>query len=560
MLKNYNKFLILFFVFSFNSVGANEYFQWTGNLYKNIREYNKIHSEFSKQVCIPGTDFKFLKLLRAYRGQGNYLPLLGNDIDRDAIKNNLKWFKKKVQFITNIEKQLKSAKKLPAYNLITKDVKETIHNLLELKKDYNIEVDSKKQIEIEKKSQDLLLILNKQFNTLLGHFFFLKSFNFPVDHLKNRYEFENVKHEDKIKAKKSANELFFYRKIVEDGALDPDHTRPDIYTRSTLDTLALNIIKEKNFISENIRHDLDWVLKVAEKIFDRGYKVQLSRIAEWKTRTIETEKFYKEIIQSKNKNKAKQLVKEKNDATINLKQFVYEKQAETYEFWQKKDRLWKALFALETILYNEVGTVDGEDALERRDVAHIVMNRVLDPFYSSLEGDQPLMKYLKLKKETWEKEKWLNTLFKVGEFSFTYHYIPSVAKIFCPDMSKRGKQIRDKNLKISLKAMKDPRDNYRAFRYFSRVSMLGKIDMSTVWGDYVRLPEKPGYEVLEQGKLSRNYTIGKYQFLYSFKDSRGISFDVLEINDTTYSMTWIRGRPHFYKYRDPHLFTYFSKK
>ena len=539
---------------------SSEYFKWSGNLYKNISQYNKIHKKFFNQVCTPGTEFKYYKLLKDYRGQGNYLPLLGNDIDREAIKSNLSHFSKKIKFIKSIEKKLKKQKTLPNFNLITENLEKTIHELLEFKKAYNAEIDVDKKLKTLKQSDKLLKVLEKQFDTFVSQIYFLKSYNYPNNHLLNRFNYENVKEGDKLKQQKEANRIFFYRKIVEDGAYDPDHSRPDLYTRSTLDTLKLTILKEKSFISENVRHDLEWILRVVKNIFNRGYQTQLNRLGEWKKRTVETSKFYHEIIKQKNRKKAKALVKEKNEATHKLKEFTYSKQAETYNFWMKQDRLWRALFSLETILYNEVGVIDGVDALERRDVAHVVMNRVLDPFYSSLDSDQPIMKYLKNPEKELKDQKWLGTLFRIGEFSFTYHYIPSVVKIFCPDMSRRGKQIRDKNLKIALKAMKDPRENFKAFRYFSRVSMLGKIDMSSVWTDYTALPEKPGFEVLNQEKLRRLYHADKYQFLYTFKDDRGVSYDVIEVNEVTYSMKWTRGRPQFYKYRDPHLFTYFSKK
>jgi hypothetical protein len=84
--------------------------------------------------------------------------------------------------------------------------------------------------------------------------------------------------------------------------------------------------------------------------------------------------------------------------------------------------------------------------------------------------------------------------------------------------------------------------------------------MASVWKDYVKIPEKAGYEVTRQDKLRRLYYADKYHFLYNFIDPKGVSYQVIEIKDKTYSMTWKRGRPRFYKYRNPHLFTYFSKK
>jgi hypothetical protein len=417
-----------------------------------------------------------------------------------------------------------------------------------------------KKEKIRKKSSAALAQLQQQFSLFMNEIYFFKSFRYPNDHLLNRFNYDKNKNKNRVNGKKKANQVFFYRKIVEDGTYEKNQTRSDIYTRTTLDTLHFSIKNEKDFISENVRHDLEWSLKVIERFLKRGYHKQVFRFEDWRQRTIEKYDFYKDIIKSKNKKKAALIVKNKNQASIALKEFTYEKQAETYNFWRNKPQLWKSLFVLETILYNEVGTVDEPDGLEREDVAHIVMNRVLDPVYSQLNSKQPLVKELNLKASDWKKEKWLNTLFRVGEFSFTYHYIPSSSKIYCPDMSRRGKSLRKRNLKISLKALKNIRTDFDVFRYFSRVSMLGKIDMSTVWKNYIAVAEKHGYEVPNQKKLLKIYNSNKYEFFYKFTDPKGTDFQVLRIQNKVYSMTFKRGRPFFYKYRNPHLFKYFRKK
>lgn len=559
MLKNLVSLIILCLSLNAFSASSSD-FNWSGNLYKKIRKYKQKHQKFFKKVCTPGSEFKYYKLLRKYRGQGNYLPLLGDDIDRAAIQKNLKHLKNKVSYIKMTIKRVKKKKGFPKFKVITKDIQKNMDELLSLKKKYYIEVSDKKKLEIVSRSNKHLKLLVKQFDDLMNRVFFLKSFHYPNNHLKNRAEYEKYKDFDDNKRKRKANSVFFYRKIVEDGTYNVGKKRSDLYTRSTLDTLYYKLRKQKNFITENVRYDLDWVLRNIETFIKEGKRTQLLRLKNWKKRTVESLDFYQDIIQQKNKKKAKKLVKERNQATIELKKYVYKKQAQTYEYWIKQDKLWKSLFALETILYNEVGTIDGKDALERKDVAQIVMNRYLDDFYSSLDKDQEIIKYLKVKEDKFKKERWLNTLFRVGEFSFTYHYIGAVAKIFCPDMSRRGKQIREKNLKISLKALKSYKKDYRAMRYFSRVSMLGKIDMSSVWTDYKEVPEKAGDEVRKQYKLERLYYADKYQFLYNFKDPKGVSYQVVKIKKKTYSMTWIRGRPRFFKYRSPHLFTYFEKK
>ena len=84
--------------------------------------------------------------------------------------------------------------------------------------------------------------------------------------------------------------------------------------------------------------------------------------------------------------------------------------------------------------------------------------------------------------------------------------------------------------------------------------------MSTVWTDYVRMPEMVGYKSSNQRKLTRFYLSDKYQYLYSFLDAKKIEYTVVKIDDETFSMRWIKGKPVFFDYRNPHLFAYFSKK
>ena len=98
----------------------------------------------------------------------------------------------------------------------------------------------------------------------------------------------------------------------------------------------------------------------------------------------------------------------KDGKTVELKKGEHDldqKQAEAYKFWSKQSELNKSLFSLETILVNEVGTLDGHDALERTAVAKVVFNRYYDDFYNRLEKSQQITKYLKPSERN---EKWLN--------------------------------------------------------------------------------------------------------------------------------------------------------
>lgn len=533
--------------------------KWSGNIYRIINKQMKVFEDFSDKSCGKNDEATYQSLLRDYRGQGFYLPKLDDHIDRAAILSNMDALRAKVNYVEKITKRFSKEKSLPSIDILFSDIDSIVKNLLNLKKRHYQTLDSSLKAKILKESNRELLKLKKQFNVLMKQLYFMQSFRYPNDFLELRANYEKVKDEENKNLKKKANQIFFYRKIVEDGALNPDRSYPDKYVRSTLDNLYHQIQKEKGFLSEDVRYDLDWVEKNLKKLFRLGYRRHLARLNEWKDRSLENFKFYNEIVQKQNQKKADFLIKKENAATEKLREFVYKKQAEVYTYWAKKPEIEKALYVLETILVNEVGVLDGRFGLERTAVAKVVLNRYQDDFYNQLEGDQLILKYLP-KDIDHEDELWLNVLFKVGEFSFTYHYIPAVSEIFCPDMSSRGKAIRKKNLKLALKALKEHDGEFQAMRYFSRISMFGKIDMSTVWDDYERLPELLGYESSQQRRLAYFYHANRYKYLYTFEDIKGVEYTVVRINDRTYSMRWVKGKPVFYDYRNPHLFKYFVKK
>ena len=559
MFRILNKlYLIILILFSFNSFAEQDPpVKWSGNMYKIIIDFNKEFKNFSNKICKPGVEKKYWDLLRDYRGQGYYLPKLGDDIDRRAIKKNISHFQRKLVHILDMKNKLEKQKDYPQFDFIYASLGETVKQLLNLKKMYRAELLQDKKAKILKESRRHLIRFKKQFDIFVDHIYFMKSYNFPNNYLQYRADFEYNKY--KVENLKKSNEIFFFRRIVEDGAMDPNRNYSDKFTRTTLDTLYLNVHKEKDFISEKVRYDLAWIERSIKKIINRGKKVQISRLGEWHRRTQKSYEFYRDIIKTTSKAKAKALIKKENDSTAVLKDYVYRKQAEVYNYWATKSELFKALFVLETILINEVGVLDGKFALERKSVSQVVMNRYYDDFYNQLNEDQSIIKYIGEDVDI-DDEYWLNVLFKTGEFSFTYHYISAVSKIFCPNMSSRGRSIRSKNLKIILKELKNYDGSFQAFRYFSRISMLGKIDMSTVWTGYDRLPEMAGYESKNQRRLMRFYLADRYQYLYNFVDKKQVEYTVVEIDGKPYSMRWQKGKPVFYDYRNPHLFAYFSKK
>ena len=253
-----------------------------------------------------------------------------------------------------------------------------------------------------------------------------------------------------------------------------------------------------------------------------------------------------------------------SQAKYQLMKFNFEKQREVYNFWLEQSELNRALFVLETILFNEVGGLDGRDALERKDVAQVVINRTQLPFYRTIEKKEKIYPYLEsIGKKRLTQSKWLNVMFKEGEFSFTYFFIPSSKKIYCPDMSRRGRFLRRENLKNCFKYIKKiPIRNLRPFGIFSRASMLGRINMAKIWTDFKALPQRPGKKSMKNSLLKRLHKRSKYRFLYEFYDAQGQMYYVFEIkgggivNNQAYVYDPVR--ENFFDYRNPHFFTYFA--
>lgn len=515
-----------------------------GSAIDQMKKYEKVHEDFFQKQCTSGTEFKYMKLLKDYRGEGIYIPMLSDQIDREAIKTHLPTIKEKLSYIKGLESQLEKLKKLPPIHQEVQTIRSLIDVALSLQRH-------------EKSSKSIMEKLTLDFNQLADKVFYLQSFNYPVDHLKNRVKYESFIGKSSDESKKLKNQTYFYRKIVEDGTFDKNNESSDLYTRSTLDTLQLAFNESPDYLTEELRYNLEWFMDRALSSKERKIERQQERMKEWYTRTEELLGKYEDIVKLSSKEES-EFIAQKNAASVELIDFVYKKQKETYLFWKQRPPIEQAMFVFETILYNEVGVIDGEDAIERKDVAKIVWNRLQMSEFNRLSSTQKLAELLGAK--AYKNEILLNTLFKRGEFSFTYYYIPSVAKIFCPDMSKRGSRIRRTNLRIALDTLKNYKGGFPAVRYFSRVSMLGKVDMSKVWSSYVDIPERSGPIVANQKIPFKQFQKGNYRFLYDFKDPSGVTYAVIEIGGDQFAVKNFTTKPVFFKYRSPHLFRYFKKK
>jgi hypothetical protein len=531
---------------------------------KNIDDYTKVHDLFSKTVCRPGVEQEFWKLNHAFRGDGHYIPLTTEDkLDSATIVKHLPELRKKLVWI---DRNIENLRKLSSMSKALKelaDLESMLKELLVLKHKFyqSQKPEQKKKLEIESR------LKFNQFNSALKSFFdsifFLQSYNFPIDHFALRQEFDRWKSSLVPKERLKSNDVYFYRQIVQDGAQDPDHKRSDRFLRSVLDTVYLETDRHVSaFISEDLRYDLNTVFSLSKIQLMRGTQNQLSRMEEWRERTHRAIMFYTGLLNNKIERdgateSGEQVVNQLTQARYALKEYNFQRQKEVYEFWRKQSELMKALFSIETILYNEVGSIDGREGLERKDVTQIVLNRFQHSFYSSLEERDGLYPFLNsIKKEEIALERWLNLLFKEGEFSFTYFFINSSVRVYCPDKSRTGRWLRRQNLKIALEGLRAEDSDFEALRYYSRHSMQGRMRMDLLWSDYEAIAERPGVEMRKSQSLKKRHQADDFQFLYNFNDPTGVGYQVLEIAEDV--VTYREKDGAFFTWRNPHLFRYFS--
>ncbi len=535
---------------------------------KQVSSYMKSFDDFREKSCGPKAESLFEEYLKAYRGQGYWIPEYNDDVDVDTIKTLLPEMEKKLDWIKT-QKSNVSKNKL-TNEKITSDIKELLKTLLALKKS-ELAIDEKSKTEPRQESLKLLRQLEIKYEELIKSVSYFSNFKYPVDHLKNRKVYDQYREKEDPESVKIANFSFLYRKLVEDGAYYKDHTGSDIYLRTTIDTLHYELKTHDFYLSEDARFDLEFVLSKIESELFKGKDKILERLTEWQERTERTINFYQNLTLPENQvvtlvdgekitpNKA--LIKEHNMAAERLKEYVYLKQAEVYKYWLNQSELPRAIFVLETILMNEVGGVDGDDALERMDVARVVMNRLDKIKYLTIKKKEFIHPYLKkiISESQVKNERWLNALFKQGEFSFTYYYMNGVSKIFCPDLAPRAKKLRHKNVEIALQVLKEGDTSFKTTRYFSRASMIGRIHMDSIWEDYIVYSERPGLLADGQKKLTEAFTQGLYTFLYAFQDPNSQTYQVVEIDGLNYALGEKNGVKLFFKHRNPHYFRYFTK-
>lgn len=559
------KYITIFLSFLSSSQGMalpSPIFKIEGKEKIIMKRYLALHERFSKIHCKPGVEQEFNKLDHNYKGDGLFIPLkMDGSLDKESIVKNLAIIQKKEKYIETLIANLKKVKSFKPQLENIKKMQKDLSNLLNLKYEYkklnSIEIKEKLIVKAKSDYDQYKKRLKNLFNST-PH---LLSFNFPVDHFNLRLEYDKYKNGKDEISRQKMNEIYLYRKIVEDGAQDPDHTRNDIYLRALLSTISLRINGPDVFLSEDLRYDIESALDGIEHQLRFSKKRKSARLNEWLERTKRSVEFYKMLADDKvllagKTIKASDLISEKAKARYHLQDFVLKKEMQTYQFWSEQEEVYRALFSLETILFNEVGTIDSIGAPERKDVTQVVINRRFLPKYSIMTSETDLFNLLEKNKLKTKNYPWLNTMFKQGEFSFTYFFISGNLRIYCPDMSRRGKKLRNDNLNIILDALRAPNYSFKALRYFSRASMLGRIDMGLLWNEYEPINEAPGLRINNDRAIKRMMALGRYQYLYDFSGPNGADYVVIRIGHKLYVKE--EGKENYFHYRNPHYFRYFK--
>jgi hypothetical protein len=537
-----------------------------------IDEYLKIQKEFFHEMCPAGTEDKYEQLLRDYQGDGNYIPtLLDDKVDFKTIKSLLPLLDEKIIWLKDLILILKSVDNFKQLKNNINEAQAEINFLQQQKKEFSFAMKKKNQDEALSVAKSHFLNLRRLVDEIKKEATFLLSFKFPLNHLALRTEYDKFKDANTKEERNKANMIFFFRKIVQDGSLDEKNLKSDIMLRTSFDTtyISLNRIdrkEEENFLSDSERMDLQYILRSYETLIKSGPSYWEKRLGRFLEKVQRSRNFYGDLVEGKaisvSENTALKdvtdILESRAKSLYNLKDFVLKNEARAYEFWTSKSELFQSLYVFETILYSEVGRLDENVSYYRKDVAQVVFNRQNNLLFNQIKNKDAIYKYLSDKIET-KKFSWLNVLFKEGEFSFTYFYVPGNLQIYCPDMTRVGSFLRKDNLKLALELLKKPRLDFPALRYFSRVSMMGRISMDPIWTDYQAIAEAPGVPLKLNKRLIKLLKNDQFKFLYEFKAPDKKTYWVVDLKGNLVVVS--KDGPHkIYSYRNPHFFKFFSFK
>ncbi len=517
-----------------------------------LEDYFSLLTDYQKKLCSPGVEQKFDDLAKNNDSFGRYLPLISDEkIDLPAIKENLPLLHKKLEFLKQIYHKGVARKYKRNYLSDLKQVKEILDELVEIKNRHHFTKSAEKKQKLVTDSNHLFQKMRASWKSLIEKIPYFTMVSFPINHAHNRKLYEELLGVENKQHRR--NSIFFKRKVLEDGLLRESGFNDKSY-RGLLSAMDVNVRHAEGILEEDFRHDLNDLIRF---IRSNRFQTEGSYWRDWKKWIEKTDadiEFYEKLIRGEVNQK--DYLAKKNEARFQLINFHHEKVRDLMKFWQGRDDEMQFLFAIDLILYNEVGALKDVD-LERRDVVRVVINRHKDPEFSQFSTDDPLFKEATMKEKI---NKWLVVLLKKGEFSFTYYYFKAAKNMYCLPNSYPDRKLRTENLKLALAVKKTKFPHFTALRYFSRESMFARIDMTPIWSDYVKIEEGRGELIKNKAKvqkLKKLHQKGKYDYLYSFLEGKKEECHVFHFKKEK-AVRCDDG--HYYDYRNIHLFKYFRRR
>jgi hypothetical protein len=515
--------------------------------------YQKKLIEFKHLICPIGTNETFDRLFKLYRGDGQFVPLLlDGSLDEKTIEASLPIYLEKEKWLNEQIEKLQALKKA---NMLYRKLQQLQHQFFSLIKGQKT-LKQNKDIPRNPEPIKMFAKFKIDFNEFIISATHIRSFHYPVNHYELRKEYDVFKNKNDIV---SANKIYLFRKIVEDGAQGKDGSMLDLYHRANIDNIHWQFLKS-NELDEKLIYDLNDFFQSSKRSLSRSVDWHLERFFEWKNRNKKNIAFYNTLLSDEKI--PDELLKSRSKALNDLQSFSMEKMAQTYEFWAEQNIELQKMFVLETILFNEVGNTDLPHNLEKKDVARVVCKREETKKYYSLSDSDPIYKALGEGARKMAKSRgWLNVLFKYGEFSFTHFFMSGNKFIYCSDVSYVGKKLHDDVLKI---IKDDPclnLEDFKALRYFSRAAMIGRIDMEELWTEgYVAQSPAAGPPLT---KKKQNQL--KKQTLYKITEISTISGQTYTLythitNNDLENYLYHPITKQFHYYRNPHFFRYFGPR
>lgn len=174
---------------------ASSTVKWEGDMSRHVTTYMDSFKKFRERICVPKAEGMFHQYLKAYRGQGYWIPELEGDVDVESIKLLIPEFEKKLEWIKK-EKEKVTKSGIPS-SKATKDLKFILSRLLLLKKN-ELSTDEAVKVSSRKESLKLQDRLSKAYEALITKVSFLSNYSYPVDHLKNRKVFDEYREKEDV--------------------------------------------------------------------------------------------------------------------------------------------------------------------------------------------------------------------------------------------------------------------------------------------------------------------------------------------------------------------------